>query len=89
MATDQDPKTQVLRKIDVHRDVLEAEVDLLKYKLRPFSVLGSAAGWIGKSLAFRSPKPPKGTARAGFDLETVIWIGVPLLRYLLGRRRKR
>ena len=85
-----DPKKQVLRKIDAHRDVLVAEVDVLRYKLRPFGVIGSAAGWIGKAMTFRTPKVSRATSgRAGLDLESWVWLGIPVLRYLLGRRRKR
>jgi len=90
MATEPDPKLAVIRKIDAHRDVLVAEVDVLRYKLRPFSVLGSAAGWIGKAMTFRTPKSSGATAKkAGFDLDTLVWIGIPVVRYLLGRRKRK
>ena len=90
MAMKPDPKQKVLRKIDAHRDVLVAEVDVLRYKLRPFGVLGSAAGWIGKAMTFRTPKVSRATSgRAGLDLESWIWIGIPIVRYLLGRRKRR
>ena len=90
MAIDPDPKQQVLKKIDVHREVLTADVDLLRYKLRPFGVLASAAGWIGKAMAFRTPRHSRSAAkRAGFDLESLVWIGIPVVRYLLGRRGKK
>ncbi len=90
MATKPDPKIQVLRKINAHREVLVAEVDVLRYKLRPFGVIGSTAGWIGKALTFRTPQVSRATSsRAGFDLESMVWLGIPIVRYLLGRRRKR
>ncbi len=90
MAIDPDPKQRVLLKINIHREVLEADVDLLRYKLRPFGVLASAAGWIGKAMTFRTPRPSHATSkRAGFDLESLVWLGIPVVRYLLGRRRKR
>ena len=91
MKRDTDPKRNVLRKIDAHRDVLEAEVDLLRYRLRPFSVLGSAAGWVGKALTFRGSKAPRlrrGEKRGGLDLDTMVWLGIPLLRWFLGRKKK-
>jgi hypothetical protein len=90
MATEQDPKLAVIRKIDTHRDVLVAEVDVLRYKLRPFGVLGSAAGWIGKAMTFRTPKVSRATSgRIGLDLESWVWLGIPIVRYLLGRRKRR
>ena len=90
MATDQDPKQAVIRKIDAHRDVLVAEVDILKYKLRPFGVIGAAAGWIGKAMTFRTPKVSRATGgRAGLDLESWVWLGIPIVRYLLGRRKRK
>lgn len=90
MANKPDPKEQVLRKIDAHRDVLVAEVDILKYKLRPFGVIGAAAGWIGKAMTFRTPKVSRATSgRAGLDLESWVWLGIPLVRYLLGRRQRK
>ncbi|MBD3868647.1 MAG: hypothetical protein IFK94_11030 [Acidobacteria bacterium] len=90
MATEQDPKLAVIRKIDAHRDVMVAEVDVLRYKLRPFGVLGSAAGWIGKAMTFRTPKVSRATSgRIGLDLESWVWLGIPIVRYLLGRRKRR
>jgi hypothetical protein len=90
MATEPDPKLAVIRKIDAHREVLVAEVDVLRYKLRPFGVIGSAAGWIGKAMAFRTPKVSRATSRrGGLDLESMVWLGIPIVRYLLGRRKRK
>jgi len=88
-----DPKERVLRKIDAHRKVLGTEIDLLHYHLRPFSMVASAAGWIGKATAFRravSPRKKRGVLRGnGFDLETLVWIGLPLVKWYFRRRKKK
>jgi hypothetical protein len=88
-----DPKKQILRKIDAHREVLASEIDLLQYQLRPITMMSSVVGWIGKATAFgraASSRKKRGLLqRKGFDLETLVWVGLPLVKWYFRRRRKK
>ena len=88
-----DPKEKVLRKIDAHREVLSADIGLLRHRLRPFSVIASTAVWFGKALTFRAAPAPRRKrgrhAGSRFDLDTMIWLGLPLVQWFLGRRKKK
>ena len=88
-----DPKKQLLRTIDAHREVLSTEIDLLQYQLRPIGMISSVVGWIGKATAFSraaSSRKRRGLLRGkGVDLETLVWIGLPLVKWYFRRRKKK